>query len=109
MGVDKIYFVFYTIGMYVWRICSHGEVYAREPFSKENQSSYVFRLSSADKMRPSDLGLNEDMRYFRLDEPGSSPFVTIMPIYECDNFSVSHFPPRGFLGMPNFFHHPVYA
>ncbi|CAN6456033.1 unnamed protein product [Victoria cruziana] len=59
--------------------------------------------STLDKMRPSDLGLNEDMRYFRLDEPGSSPFVTIMPIYECDNFSICIFclPPAAFIPLHN--------
>ncbi|KAF3783038.1 Plant cysteine oxidase 2 [Nymphaea thermarum] len=81
----------------------HAEVYARALFSKENQSSYAFRFSRADSMRASDLGLREDMPYFRVNVPESSPFVTIMPIYACYNFSICIFclPPAAFIPLHN--------
>ncbi|XP_031505263.1 plant cysteine oxidase 4-like isoform X2 [Nymphaea colorata] len=54
-------------------------------------------------MRASDLGLREDMRYFRVNVPELSPFVTIMPIYACDKFSICIFclPPAAFIPLHN--------
>ncbi|XP_049931198.1 plant cysteine oxidase 2-like isoform X5 [Nymphaea colorata] len=59
--------------------------------------------SILDNMRASDLGLREDMRYFRVNVPELSPFVTIMPIYACDKFSICIFclPPAAFIPLHN--------
>ncbi|CAN6442305.1 unnamed protein product [Victoria cruziana] len=56
-----------------------------------------------DEMRPSDLGLSEDMPYFKNPTPGLSPMVTMMPVFKCDNFSICIFclPPSAVIPLHN--------
>ncbi|KAF3779799.1 Plant cysteine oxidase 2 [Nymphaea thermarum] len=56
-----------------------------------------------DDMKPSDLGLSEDMPYFTNPIPGLTPMVTMMPVFKCDNFSICIFclPPSAVIPLHN--------
>lgn len=58
--------------------------------------SYIHRsaetpfLSSADKMRPEDVGLSTDILFFREEDTSKKTSrITYATIYKCDNFSVT--------------------
>lgn len=42
-----------------------------------------------DGMQLADLGLTPDARYFRVPIGNSTPAITYLHLYECENFSVS--------------------
>ncbi|GMH05139.1 hypothetical protein Nepgr_006979 [Nepenthes gracilis] len=64
----------------------------------------VERLRSVlDRLKPSDVGLSPDMRYFRAEETERTPVITYLHLHECEKFSMGIFclPPSGVLPLHN--------
>ncbi|KAF9604091.1 hypothetical protein IFM89_002766 [Coptis chinensis] len=54
-------------------------------------------------MKPADVGLTQDMPYFRTIETEGSPPITYLHLYECNKFSIGIFclPPNGVIPLHN--------
>ncbi|XP_068651833.1 plant cysteine oxidase 1-like [Aristolochia californica] len=64
----------------------------------------VERIKSVlDSMSPSDVGLNEEMPFFKTLETEGAPPITYLHLYECDKFSMGIFclPPRAVIPLHN--------
>ncbi|KAF9626541.1 hypothetical protein IFM89_034954 [Coptis chinensis] len=64
----------------------------------------VERLRSVlDNMKPADVGLTEDMPYFRKFEKEGAPPIIYLHVYECHKFSIGIFclPPSGVIPLHN--------
>jgi cysteamine dioxygenase len=55
-----------------------------------NEFRLLVIMSFADKMKPEDVGLSPDLKFFRArDAAQGTPTITHTTIYKCPNFSVS--------------------
>ncbi|KAF9604208.1 hypothetical protein IFM89_004914 [Coptis chinensis] len=65
--------------------------------------AYKHDVYCVDGMKPADVGLTQDMPYFRTIETEGSPPITYLHLYECNKFSIGIFclPPNGVIPLHN--------